>query len=105
MQACDDLNKRGLRFIGVVKTATRSFCMEKLSDIELARRGLWKGYFDIDNKKQLDKFVFVLVDIDWRYFISNTLSLTPAMPYARDRLRQVDDSPNSDPVCVEFEIN
>ena len=27
------------------------------------------------------------------------------MKYARDRLRQVDDSPNADPVCVEFEIN
>ena len=27
------------------------------------------------------------------------------MPYARDRLRQVDDSPNADPVRVEFQIN
>ena len=27
------------------------------------------------------------------------------MPYTRDRLIQVDDSPNVDPVCVEFDIN
>ena len=27
VQACDKLKKRGLRFIVVVKTATRSFCM------------------------------------------------------------------------------
>ena len=27
------------------------------------------------------------------------------MPYSRDRLRQLDDSPNSDLVHVEFEIN
>ena len=27
------------------------------------------------------------------------------MPYERDRLRQVDDIPNGDPVCVEFDIN
>ena len=27
------------------------------------------------------------------------------MPYSRDRLRQVDDSPNADPVRVDFEIN
>ena len=27
VQACDDLNKCGLRFIGVVKTANRGFCM------------------------------------------------------------------------------
>ena len=27
------------------------------------------------------------------------------MPYTRDRLRQVDDIPNADPVHVEFDIN
>ena len=43
VQACDDLKKRGLRFIGATKRETRGFCMEKWSEIELARRGLWKG--------------------------------------------------------------
>ena len=43
VQACDDLKKRGLRFVGVVNTATRGFCMEKLSEIELAQRGMRKG--------------------------------------------------------------
>ena len=105
VQACDKLKKHGLRFIGVVKTATRCFCMVKLYEIELARRGLWNGYFALDNKKKLDKFAFVWVDRDWRYFISNKPSLKPVMPYARDRLIQVDDSPNADPVRVEFEIN
>ena len=33
VQACDDLNKRGLSFIVVVNTETRDFCMEKLSGI------------------------------------------------------------------------
>ena len=33
VQACDELKKRGLRFISVVKTATRGLCMEKLSEI------------------------------------------------------------------------
>ena len=27
------------------------------------------------------------------------------MTYARDRIRQLDDSPNADPVFVEFDIN
>ena len=27
------------------------------------------------------------------------------MPYARERLIKLDDSPNADPVCVEFDIN
>ena len=79
--------------------------MGKLSEIEVARRGLWEGYFDINNEKKLDKFAFVWVDRDRRYFISNTSSLKPGMPYARDKLRQVNDSPNADPVRVEFDIN
>ena len=40
MQACEELKKRGLRFIGVLKTEIIGFCMEKLSEIELAHRGL-----------------------------------------------------------------
>ena len=105
VQACDELKKRGVRFIGVVKTETRGFCMEKLFEIELALRGLWKGYFALDKENKLDKFAFVWVDRYWRYFIFNTSSLKPGMPYARDRLRQLDDSPNADPVRVEFDIN
>ena len=53
----------------------------------------------------MDKFAFVWVDRDRGYFISDTSSLKPGMPYARDRIRQVDDSLNADPVRVEFEIN
>ena len=105
VQACDELKKRGLGFISVVKTATSGFCMELFLEIELARTGLWKGYFSLNQEKKLNKFTFVWVDRDRRYFISNASSLKPGMPYARDRLRQVDDSPNADPVCVKFEIN
>ena len=53
----------------------------------------------------MDKSSFVWVDRDRRYFISNTSSLKPGMSYARDRLRQVDDITNADPVRVDFEIN
>ena len=72
MQACDELKKRGLRLIGVVKTEIRGLCMEKLSEIDLKWRGLWKVYFSLDNKKKLDKLAFVWVDRDWGYFIYNT---------------------------------
>ena len=72
VQACDDIKKCGLRSIGVEKTATRCIYTAKYLDIELARRYLWKGYFALDNNKKLDKFAFVWVDRDWRYFISNT---------------------------------
>ena len=105
VQACDDLKKRGLRFIGVVKTVTIGFCMEKLSEIELVGRYLWKGYFALDNKKKLYKLAFVWVDRGQRCFIYNTSSLKPSMPYARYRLIQVDYCPNTYPFCVDFDIN
>ena len=79
--------------------------MAKLSEIELTLRVLWKVYFAIDNEKKLDKFAFVWVDRDQRYFISNTSHLKPGIPYERYMLRHVDDSPNEDPVCVEFEFS
>ena len=43
VQACDELKKRGLSFIGVVKTAARGFCMSKFSEIELANIGSTEG--------------------------------------------------------------
>ena len=79
--------------------------MKKLSEIELAHKGMWKGYFYLDDKTKLNKFAFVWVDIDWGYFIYNTPYLKPGVSYARDRLIQVDDSPNADPVSFYFEIN
>ena len=87
MQACDDFNNSGLRFICVVNTKTRGFCMDKFSEVELSRRGLWKGYFYLDKKKKLDKFAFVWVGRERWYFISNTSYLKPVMIYERYRLR------------------
>ena len=79
--------------------------MEKLLDIDIARRGLWKVYFGINNEKKLYKLAFVWYDRDRSYFISNTSSLKPGMSNSMDRLIQVDYSPNADPVRFEFEIN
>ena len=76
-----------------------------MSEIELTLRGLWKVYFALDNGKKLEKLAFVWVDRYQRYLISNTSSLKPGMSYAWYRLRQLDDIPNADPVCVEFHIN
>ena len=42
VQECEELKKLRLRFIGVVKTATRGFYMSKISEIDIARRGMWK---------------------------------------------------------------
>ena len=105
VQACDDMKKRGLRFICVVKKENRALCMENFSETELEHKGLWKGYFALDNEKKFDKFASVWVDRDRRYFISNTSSLKPGMPYVREMPRQLDDIPNTDPVNVDFDIN
>ena len=88
-----------------MKTAIRGFCLSNISEIELVQRGLWKGYFTLYNKKKLDKFAFFWVDRDQMYFVSKNSSLKPGIKYARDRLRQLDDIPNVDPVNVKFEIN
>ena len=61
--------------------------MDKFSEVELSRRGLWKGYFYLDKKKKLDKFAFVWVGRERWYFISNTSYLKPVMIYERYRLR------------------
>ena len=98
VQACEDLKKRGLRFICMSKKATRGFCMEIFFEIELAWRVLRKDYFSLDNNNKLEKFSLVWVYRDRWYFIPNTSSLKPGMQYSRYRLRQLDDS-------VEFEIN
>ena len=74
-------------------------------DIELAQRDLWKGYFAPDNKKKLEIFAFIWVERDRSHFISNTLPLKPGLTYRRYRIINLDDSPNADPVFVEFEIN
>jgi Transposase IS4 len=43
VNAATEMQRMGLRFIGVVKTATRKFPMAYLSSLELEQRGDWKG--------------------------------------------------------------
>ena len=50
-------------------------------EIEIAHRVRWKGNFDIDKNKELDKFAFVWVEKDRRHIISNTSSLKLGLPY------------------------
>ena len=77
----------GLRFIGVIKTATKQYPQQFLSNIELHNRGDYKGVISegADGYKLL---AFVWVDRNRRYFISNCSSLQTGMPYTRHRWRQ-----------------
>jgi hypothetical protein len=81
----------GLKFIGVVKTATRMFPMKYLSEIELAERGDRKGIVANDTHGNVQLLAFVWMDRDRRYFIASGSSLQEGTPYIRDRWRQVGD--------------
>ena len=66
---------------------------------------MWNGYFDLDNEKKFDKLAFICVDRDQSYFFLNESSVKPSLTYARCMLLHVDDSHNSDPVSVKFDIS
>ncbi|KAG7341012.1 transposase IS4 [Nitzschia inconspicua] len=86
-----ELKSMGLRFIGVVKTASSHYPMTWLSSVELSNRGDHKGLVHLDNDGNPDMMAFVWVDRERRYFISNCSSLVEGDPHVRNRWRQVDD--------------
>ena len=99
-----ELKRIGLRFIGVVKTATRRYPMKALSEIELVDRGDFRGLVSVGAGSN-SLLAFVWMDRDRRYFISTTSSLANGVPYSRERWRQVDvTTPDAPPERVELTI-
>ncbi|KAG7351598.1 transposase IS4 [Nitzschia inconspicua] len=86
-----ELKPVGLRFIGVVKTASSHYSMTWLSSVEQSNRGDHKGLVHLDNDGNPDMMAFVWVDRERRYSISNCSSLVEGDPHVRNRWRQVDD--------------
>jgi hypothetical protein len=99
-----ELKRIGLKFIGVVKTATKQFPLAYLSGLELRARGDRVGVGDHDVDLQPIMMAFVFMDRDRHYFISTTSSLLPGTTTRRTRWRQDDEAPNADPTRVELEI-
>ena len=96
----------GLRFIGVVKTATKEFPQQFLSTVELAQKGDYKGVVSIDPVTNYTLLAFVWVDRERRYFISNCSSLSQGNPFIRVSRRQVDNiQSNIEPDRVEISIS
>ena len=92
----------GMRFIGVVKTASKQFMMAYLQASEFDQRGEWKGL----RKATTSMYAFVWVDRNRRYFITNTSYLSYGTPYTRVQKRQVAPIESQEPpVQVEFTIN
>ena len=61
----------GLRFIGVVKTATKKYPHHYFSTVELTEKGDYKGVLNIESTTGYTLLAFVWVDRELRYSISN----------------------------------
>ena len=80
-----ELMRLGMRFIGVVKTASNQFLMAYLQALEFDKRGEWKGL----RNATTSMYDFVWVDRNRRCFITNTSYLSHRTPYTRVLKRQV----------------
>ena len=102
--AAEELFRNGLRFIGVVKTATKGFPKTYLGSVELQTRGdfLALKRRAVGNKPALAAFVWM--NRERRYFVSIVGNLEHGTPFIRSRWRQVDTTPNAPPQQVTFSI-
>jgi hypothetical protein len=94
----------GLKFIGVIKTATRKFPVDWLGRFEFGGRGQQKGLIARGDDGLPKVLAFVWVDRERRYFIATTSSLRQGTPYTRYKWRQVNQQPDSEPERVELQI-
>jgi Transposase IS4 len=75
------LKSIGLRFIGVIKTATKEYPMQYLGSVPLpGGRGSRKGLLTTDADTGTQLLSFVWVDRDRQYFISTCSSLEEGIP-------------------------
>jgi Transposase IS4 len=104
VSAVEELTKMQLRFIGVVKTATRKYPMHYLSNLVLYERGARHGVVAKDADGNVNMLAFVWMDRDRRYFIASAGSLAEGEPNVRTRWRQVAQEENAEPTRVELTI-
>jgi hypothetical protein len=105
VSACVRLFEIGLRFIGVVKTATRQFPMNYLGSLPLpGGKGSRKGLLTTDEATGCQLMSFVWVDRDRRYFISSASSLCEGQSVARNRWTQRDKGYNAEPEVMDKRV-
>ena len=102
--AAKELFRNGLRFIGVVKTATRGYPKSFLTSVELQNRGDFVALRSNATENSPELGAMVWMDRERRYFISTAGSFEWGTPYQRCRWRQVDPAPNAAPQQVMFTI-
>lgn len=106
VQTAQELFKMGMRFTGVVKTATRGFPYAHLSSLQFGGKGEWRGLHHKGNGtlQDPDLTAFAWVDRDRRYFISTHSNLREAVPLQRTRWRQLNPDTNEEPVRQTISI-
>jgi Transposase IS4 len=102
--AVEELMQSKMRFIGVIKTATRKFPMAYLSGLRLHQRGDRVGILHKDDNGIPDMIAFVWMDRERRYFIASGSSLQDGVPYVRSRWRQVDLQDDASPSRLELTV-
>jgi hypothetical protein len=93
VEAAELLQGLGLRFIGVVKTATCLLPMAKLSEEELATRGDRRSMVAKYCDGNIRMMAMVWMDRERRYFIATASSTLEGNSYTRARRRQFEDGP------------
>jgi Transposase IS4 len=89
MRTAETTYNMGLRFNGIVKSATRRFPMQFLLEFELHQRGDRKGLVCYDTNDIPKYMAFVFVNCDSRYFIATAGSLANGATISRMRWHQV----------------
>jgi hypothetical protein len=102
--AAETLKAMGLRFIGVVKTATRHFPLAYLSNLELENRGDRVGLVHYGPEGNPSLLAFMWMDRNRSYFIASGSSLEEGEEYIRNRWQQVDTAQNADAEMVELTV-
>jgi Transposase IS4 len=102
--AAQELLRHKMRFIGVVKTATKRFPMQYLGNMELNERGDRAGLVSRDEQGRPTFLSFVYMDRDRRYFIATGSSLDEGTPVSRKRWRQVNQERDAPPERMQLTI-
>ena len=85
------LHLRGMRFTGVIKTATRGYPSSELGEEELQNRGEHRTLvMDAENESDCSLMAVLWLDRDRRYFVSSTGTTLPGEEIHRERHTMVD---------------
>ena len=101
VMSAEELEKKGWKFIGNVKTASKSFPKKYLENQVLPQRGDRVVLCSLDPETKETKYVAITwLDRNRRFFIATRCGLGEGTEISRRRYRQVSDDPEADPEQV-----